>query len=130
MLQAMLDTARASRKDADDETLLESAALWPDWKAGTAYAKEDLVNHAGQLYRAAQAHTAQAHQPPGSAGMLAVYTPVQAAKGDEILPWVYGEAVSAGDKRLYEGVVYEAIQSPGANIWTPPSAPAIWKKVS
>jgi hypothetical protein len=127
MLQAMLDTARASRKDADDEKLLESAALWPEWTAGTAYAKEDLVNHAGQLYRVAQAHTSQVDQSPGESWMLAIYVPIQIPKTDEILPWISGENLSIGDKRIYNGTIYEVIQLPFPNIWPPPDVPALWK---
>ena len=102
-------------------------SLYPEWEAGAAYGKGALLRHGGRLYRVEQAHTAQAHQPPGGEGMLAVYRPLQ--EPGEVLPWVYGEAVSIGDRRIdpSDGRIYEVYNEAGANLWEPHTAPAIWR---
>lgn len=84
-------------------------SLYPLWEAGAAYEKGALLRHGGRLYLVEQAHTAQAHQPPSGEGMLAVYRPLQ--EPGEVLPWVYGEAVSIGDRRIdpSDGRIYEEI---------------------
>lgn len=110
-----------------DEQAVTVESLYPLWEAGAAYGKGALLRHGGRLCRVEQAHTAQAHQPPGSEGMLAVYRPLQ--EPGEVLPWVYGEAVSIGDRRIdpSDGLVYEVYNEAGANLWEPHTAPAIWR---
>lgn len=45
-------------------------------------------------------------------------------------PWVAGEAVSVGDRRAYNSLVYEVIQAHTTQTdWTPDEAPALWKRV-
>lgn len=118
-----------------DEQLVGAAALFDDWVAGTAYKAGTVIRHDGTLYRVQQAVTAQAHQQPGGAGMLAVYAPVQVQSPEDetagkVLPWVSGEAgIKVGDRREYKGKVYEAIQAPGVNGWAPDTVPAIWMAV-
>lgn len=104
-------------------------SLYPLWEAGAAYEKGALLRHGGRLYLVEQAHTAQAHQPPSGEGMLAVYRPLQ--EPGEVLPWVYGEAVSIGDRRIdpSDGRIYEVYAEAGANLWEPHTAPAIWRLV-
>lgn len=116
----------------NDEVLLQCAPLYPVWESDTGYAEGEVLRHGDGLYRVRQTHTSQAHQPPDGVGMLAVYAPVQAPAPDgEVLPWVSGEAgLKVGDKRSYGGKVYECIQAPGANIWTPDTVPAVWKVVT
>ena len=110
-----------------DEEAVTVESLYPLWEAGAAYEKGALLRHGGRLYRVEQAHTAQAHQPPGGEGMLAVYRPLQ--EPGEVLPWVYGEAVSIGDRRIdpSDGRIYEVYAEAGANLWEPHTAPAIWR---
>ena len=124
--------ARAAATVMTDEQATANKDVWPEWSAGRAYQAGDIVRQADVLYKVLQAHTSQAHQPPSGAGMLAVYAPIQPpAEPGVVLPWVNGETgLSAGDKRSYNGKVYEAIQAPGANVWTPDSVPAIWKAVA
>ena len=112
-----------------DEEAIQVDSLYPEWEAGAAYGKGALLRHGGRLYRVEQAHTAQAHQPPGGEGMLAVYRPLQ--EPGEVLPWVYGEAASIGDRRIdpSDGRIYEVYNEAGANLWEPHTAPAIWRLV-
>ena len=112
-----------------DEQAATVESLYPPWEAGAAYEKGALLRYGGRLYRVEQAHAAQEHQPPGGEGMLAVYRPIQ--EPGEVLPWVYGEAVAIGDKRIdpTDGLVYEVYAEAGANIWEPHEVPAIWRLV-
>ena len=86
------------------------------------------MQHSGRLYRVEQAHTAQAHQPPGGEGMLAIYRPIRPTAA-EPLPWIYGEPVEIGDKRIdpTDGLVYVVYTPAGANVWQPHEAPSIWQ---
>lgn len=107
-----------------DEQAVTVESLYPLWEAGAAYEKGALLRHGGRLYR-----VEQAHQPPGGEGMLAVYRPLQ--EPGEVLPWVYGEAASIGDRQIdpTDGLVYEVYAEAGANLWEPHTAPAIWRLV-
>lgn len=46
-------------------------------------------------------------------------------------PWVYGEAVSFGDRRRdeYNGLLYEVYAAAGDNLYPPHEVPAVWKRV-
>lgn len=53
-------------------------------------------------------------------------------EGGEPAPgaWVSGEqGLKVGDLRTYQGVTYSVRQSLGANIWAPPTVPALWLAV-
>ena len=54
------------------------AGLFPAWTADAKYAKGERLAHEDVVYEVQQAVTAQGHQPPGSAGMLAIYRPISA----------------------------------------------------
>ena len=112
-----------------DEQAIQVPDLYPAWATDTAYNAGQLIYYGDCLYRVEQAHTSQAHQPPGSEGMLAVYRPIRAADG--IYTWLYGEAVEIGAKRVdpTDGMLYEAYAPAGANIWEPHTVPAIWRLI-
>ncbi len=128
--KALRRMLQRSGQELPDEALAEVGVAGVDvWQPNTDYASGQVVAQGDRMYRILQAHRSQAHQPPGSAGMLAVYAPIQRdpAPG-QVLPWVYGEAgLAVGDQREHGGVAYEAIQSPGANIWEPSTAPSVWR---
>ena len=76
-------TSRMQRQLVQAETFTSAefatfarAGLFEAWAAGQTYAKGARLVHEGVVYEAQQAVTAQAHQAPGSAGMLAVYRPL------------------------------------------------------
>lgn len=121
--------ARLAASLVTDEQAMASARLWPQWVAGQAYGAGEILRHGAALYRVAQAHTGQAHQPPDGEGMLAVYRLIREAEG-QVLPWVSGEAVAVGDLRSHEGVVYEAYAEAGANVHAPDVAISVWKAVT
>lgn len=72
---------------------------------------------------------------PGSDVRWWVLAPGQEPEPDpDVTPeWVSGEQLtySAANPiyRMYQGVKYQLRQSPGANIWPPPSVPALWMAV-
>lgn len=44
--------------------------------------------------------------------------------------WIVGEALEVGMRRAYEGILYEVIQAHTTEAdWTPPSVPALFKRV-
>lgn len=48
--------------------------------------------------------------------------------GQEVLSWVAGEVVAAGDRRIYGDLIYTALQGHTTQAdWTPPATPALWK---
>lgn len=104
--------------------------LFAEWAVGVPYAEGTVLRHGDGLYRVVQAHTSQGHQVPGGEGMLAIYAPVQLpAQDGGVLPWVSGEALDIGDRREYNGVVYEVYAPAGVNIWAPSDVPAIFRVV-
>ncbi|MFR9496685.1 MAG: hypothetical protein SNG81_10015 [Rikenellaceae bacterium] len=67
--------------------------------------------------------------------VIDAYTPdvainnFQPHQGKYCYTWIYGEYCEIGFTRYHNGVLYEAIQDPGANIYSPNLAPAIWNEV-
>lgn len=125
-------TLEALAPSLTDEQRLEVVGAWPEFVAGETYRQGTVgwYGEPGRLYEVVLAGgvTVQAHQPPGGEGMLAVYRPIQReAEPGQVLPWVYGEAVKVGDKREYNGVVYEAYAPAGANTHSPDLVPAVWR---
>lgn len=84
-----------------------------------------MVTYNGVKYLVMNAVTAQAHYPPDmeNGAMLAVYKPYQRPYDCD---WMYGEYCEVGYTRRDGGVLYRAIQDPGANIYAPSQVPAIW----
>lgn len=114
-----------------------------DWSAPTKFTKgqwiwwhetndpaKDMV-----LYEVMQEHTSQAHQPPGSTGMLAVYRPVDPAKGTEDDPktLILGMDALTGLYYKWDGFVWKCLRDliptfegrqPGA-----PGMETYWQKI-
>lgn len=112
----------------DDAQAVTVSSVYPAWAAGVEYAAQAIIRHGDRLYRVEQAHTAQAHQPPGGEGILAIYRPIRPTAA-EPLPWIYGEPVEISDKRIdpEDGNVYVVYTPAGANVWPPHDAPTIWQ---
>lgn len=121
----------ASTEDAD--TLLSCAGMFDSWRPDVGYAAGTVLRHGDGLYRVRQAVHSLSHQPPDGKGLLAVYAPVQAPPPEgQVLRWMYGETVDAGERREHNRIVYEcyAPGGAGANIHTPGLVPAIWRAVT
>lgn len=80
--------------------------------------------YGGVLYECLQAHMTLSTWTPEVTPALWRVVESEPETGE----WVSGEqGVQPGDLRTYEGVTYRALQSPGINIWPPPTVPAIWE---
>ena len=135
-------TARAHRALVQAEaftpaefTVFARAGLFPVWTPGAVYAAGNRIVHEGVAYEAKQPVTAQAHQPPGSAGMLSVYRPISAdpQSGQEPdggrenpIPFINGMDVFNGRHYAFEGAVYLAKADMIPCVWNP-DTPGLWQ---
>lgn len=117
---------------APDEVLMEQpTSMYETWAAGETYSYNQPIVHNGQLYRVAQSGgvTAQAHQPPDAAGMLAVYRPLNAENQgtlEDPIPWVYGMDCHTGKYYSYNDKVYLCKGDMIPCVWEPGSA-GLWQ---
>ena len=125
---------------ADDFTgpeyaVFARAGLFPAWTPGATYAKGARVVHGGIVFEVQQPVTAQVHQPPGGAGMLAIYRPlsVNAETGDEAdgsrdspLTYVRGMDVYTGKYYAFDGKLYLAKADMKPCVWNP-GTPGLWQ---
>lgn len=113
----------------DDDQLMAAAELFDAWEPDKDYKGGELLRHGSMLYRVQQGHTSQAHQPPGSAGMLAVYVPIVVdADGtlDNPIPFANGMDVENGKYYSFEGKVYLAKADMIPCVWNPGTA-GMWQ---
>ena len=111
------------------------AGLFPVWVAGESYTTGDRLVHEGVVYKVQQPVTAQGHQAPGSAGMLAIYRPISAdpdtgAEPDGSLDnpysFISGMDVSTGKYYTFEGKLYLAKADMKPCVWNPGMA-GLWQ---
>jgi hypothetical protein len=109
------------------EETAELVGLYPEWRAGTAYAVGDLAAYQGTLYQCLQAHTSQADWPPDITPALWLS---KSPKG-VILEWKQPtgghDAYNTGDLVLFQGQVYESTID--GNVWSPVDYPAGWRLI-
>ena len=120
--------------------VMAKAKLFDEWEAGASYTAGQRIAYNGVVYEVVQDVTAQSHQTPASAGMLAIYRPLSLGESgaehagtlEDPIPWVYGMTVEANKYYSYDEKTYQAVQSQTPSIWTPGSAgtAAIWKLVT
>lgn len=92
-----------------------------EWVAGEGVLVGTRRLYAGALYQCLHAHQTQADWTPPA--VPALWAEVSEIPGE----WVSGEqGIQIGDRRTYQGVIYECRQNPGINIWPPPTVPALW----
>ena len=139
---AAILTAKMQRQlvQAEDFTpaefaTLARAGLFPVWTAGESYVTGDRLVHEGVVYEVQQPVTAQAHQPPGSAGMLAIYRPISAdpdtgeepdGSRDNPYSFIHGMDVSTGKYYTFEGKLYLAKADMKPCVWNP-GTPGLWQ---
>ena len=106
---------------------MDAAALEP-WQAGTSYAKGAAFVHNGAVYFARQAVTAMEHQPPGSAGMEAIYGVRPIPDDDGVYPYVYNMAANA-NMRVREGAdIYVCMRAIDPLLYPPSQVAAHFTK--
>lgn len=134
-VRAQRQLAQAEEFTAAEFTLFAKAGLFPVWTPGAAYTTGNRIAHEGVAYEVKQPVTAQDHQPPGSAGMLAVYRPISAdpQSGDEPdggletpHPFISGMDVFSGKHYSFEGAVYLAKADMIPCVWNPGTA-GLWQ---
>ena len=125
--------ARAAAPSMADATALAVAEALPEafrtWTAGDQYAANEIITHANKVYRVVQAATAQAHQSPGSGGMLAVYRPIALAATGTLadpIPFEIGMDARAGLYYTYNGALYLCKGDMTPCVWAPGSA-GLWQ---
>ena len=116
--------------DNDDAAVLDVAPAFPEWKAGKHYMKGRILNHKGKVYRTVIEVNSLVDQPPGSAGMAAVYRPVDpdqnAGTQADSIPGQYEMDVEDGKYYSWKGKTYLAKANMPACIWRPGSE-GVWQ---
>ena len=118
----------------EDEKAMEVVAVFDSWAVGKNYAVGEFltygVNGVGdpQLYKVAQAHTAQADWTPDKTPALYVAIGLD-EKGYPIWSQPTGshDAYNMGDIVDYNGKLYESVID--GNVYSPDAYPAGWKEV-
>lgn len=129
LLQAMQVRAAAlAIPAADDAAAFTLAPLCKTWTAGTHYDALEIVNHEGRPYRVVQAVDSLEHQMPGSAGMLAIYRPIDPAPGtrEEPKTFYFGMDVKEGLYYTSAGKLYLAKADLPACTYAPGTA-GVWQ---
>ena len=113
---------------ADDAAAFTLAPLCKMWAANTHYDALEIVNHEGQPYRVVQAVDSLEHQMPGSAGMLAIYRPIDPAPGTREEPKTFylGMDVKEGLYYTSAGKLYLAKADMPACTYAPGSE-GVWQ---
>ena len=113
---------------ADEAAAFTLAPLCKMWAANTHYDALEIVNHEGQPYRVVQAVDSLEHQMPGSAGMLAIYRPIDPAPGTREEPKTFylGMDVKEGLYYTSAGKLYLAKADLPACTYAPGTA-GVWQ---
>ena len=135
-------TARAQRQLVQVEefsgaefAVFARARLFPVWTVGEKYTQGNRIVYADIVYEVQQPVTAQGHQPPGSAGMLAIYRPISAdpetgdtpdGSRDNPYSFISGMDVSTGKYYTFEGKLYLAKADMKPCVWNP-GTPGLWQ---
>ena len=85
-----------------------------------------VYDYNGALVMVRQSHYRTIYTPEDTPALFVVYREDAAS----VLDWIMGESVTAGMRRVYDGVTYECVQSHVTQSdWTPPAVPALWRVV-
>ena len=102
---------RAAQSLADEEAA-QAAQLYDEWSPEAAYEAGYRVRRGGRVYRALQAHTAQADWPPETA--VSLWTEIcetHSGAADDPIPYSGNMALEAGKHYEQGGVVYLCTRS-------------------
>lgn len=114
-----------------DEQAMEVVAVYDPWQIGKSYAVDEFltygINGVGdpQLYKVAQAHTAQADWMPNMTPAL--YVPIGLDESGYPVwaqPTGAHDAYNTGDIVNHNGTLYQSTID--GNIWAPDTYPAGW----
>lgn len=115
-----------------DEKAMEVAAIYDPWKVGKAYVQGEFFTYGEnavgdpQLYKVAQAHTAQADWTPDATPALYVAIGLDIS-GYPVWSQPTGahDAYNAGDIVNYNGTLYKSLID--GNVYSPEAYPSGWE---
>lgn len=116
---------------AAQQAVEATPVFYPSWSAGIWVTRGEKYRHNNSTWRVIQSHTTQVGWEPANVPALFVLEqadPPPVGGGD--LPWVAGEAVTAGMRRVFNSITYSCITGHTTQIgWEPPNVPALWAVV-
>ena len=116
--KAIIDALVTLRNSAADEQALKASALYPKWKVGTDYQKDERVLYDDILYKVLTDHTSQADWTPDAAPSL--FAKVLIPDKNVIPEWEQPESTnpySKGDKVTHNGKTWRSTID--GNVWEP-----------
>lgn len=116
--KAIIDALVTLRNSAADEQALKASALYPKWKVGTDYQKDERVLYNNILYKVLTDHTSQADWTPDAAPSL--FAKVLIPDKNVIPEWEQPESTnpySKGDKVTHNGKTW--LSTIDGNVWEP-----------
>ena len=102
----------------EDEVVLETPQLLPEWKAGIAYTTGKKIQYGGIVWKVLQDHTSQEGWEPGVAPSL--FAEVLIPDPDVIPEWKQPDSTNpymTGDKVTHNGTTW--ICTIDNNVWEP-----------
>ena len=112
-MRPYIEKAAVSLSDAD---ALEVPTMFPAWKSGTDYKKDDRIEYGGTLYRCVQAHTSQADWTPPATPALWVVVSLEEWP-EWVQPTGAHDAYNVGAKVSHKGKHWTS--NIDANVWEP-----------
>lgn len=116
--KAIIDALVTLRNSATDEQALKASALYPKWKVGIAYQKDERVLYNDILYKVLTDHTSQADWAPDAAPSL--FAKVLIPDKNVIPEWEQPESTNPygkGDKVTHNGKTWQSTID--GNVWEP-----------
>lgn len=116
--KAIIDALVTLRNSAADEQALKASALYPKWKVGTDYQKDERVLYNNILYKVLTDHTSQADWTPDAAPSL--FAKVLIPDKNVIPEWEQPDSTnpySKGNKVTHNGKTWRSTID--GNVWEP-----------
>ena len=116
--KAIIDALVTLRNSATDEQALKASAMYPKWKVGTAYQKDERVLYNDVLYKVLTDHTSQADWAPDAAPSL--FAKVLIPDKNVIPEWEQPESTNPygkGNKVTHNGKTW--LSTIDGNVWEP-----------
>lgn len=116
----MLITKQINTLNVDNNTALRMVEFYPAWTAGTEYATGYKVQHNGKLWRALQAHTAQAGwEPENAASLWEQINETHAGTAEDPVPYSGNMALESGKHYVQDYVIYHCFRDTVNPVYNP-----------
>lgn len=116
--KAIIDALVTLRNSVTDEQALKASALYPKWKVGTDYQKDERVLYDDILYKVLTDHTSQTDWTPDAASSL--FAKVLIPDKNVIPEWEQPESTNPygkGNKVTHNGKTW--LSTIDGNVWEP-----------